>query len=281
MKRHEMPFEYWEDQLTLKYRLTMKRLEDRDAWFRYHLRMCSQGPFQMNGRCWNLYQRDGVFAKPYKEFDLYEKMPGCGFVFFPGPSLKDFGEISRKLCCRWPTIAVNSARFRVPAKWWFMAENGYAFWAAVQNLAEVPGRPLNVICTARSAVALRAFGAKIDSCRYVLWEENKLVPIRSPAPSAFGAFITLWQMGVNKIYAIGLDLSKPDDKPYVEGVPFTDVGAKNPFDDQILALKQFQLPGLRVFNGSPYSRGIFESTTYEDIREIFEGSQHEAAPNAI
>jgi hypothetical protein len=153
-----------------------------------------------------------------------------------------------------------------------MAETGYALWFARQNF------PLGctMASTARVAVVFRQLEAKLkkdlfEKVYVIRWEEEFVSPPRTPAVSTTDALITAWEMGCKRAVVIGLDLSK-EGGPYVRGVPHTKEGAANPFDEQIRALRQFQLPDFEVVNCSPLSRDKlpnFSSMSYDDLaREI-------------
>jgi len=186
------------------------------------------------------------------------------YIVAPGPSLKevDLSALEGKL-----TFALNSAGFLFSPKYWVIAESSYAMWMLDRQ------HPVKreVIATARVAVILRAEEVKSKhehwtKVHVVRWEEEKIVPPRTPAVSLSNALVSAWEMGCKRVYLLGVDLSKPG-RPYVEGVPHTEEGAENPFDDQVRAMRQFQLPGFEIVNCSPHSVGVlpFSSVSYQEV----------------
>lgn len=272
MRKFRMPFEYWEDEHTKLLRKTKPpEFLDPDFYVEAHWHFDSDGngPYFLNRRCLALMNKHGPFRNNYhdgeKLVDRHWGLPA--FIFAPGPSLEevDFAAFDGDLV----TMALNSAGFRVAPRYWVMAESSYAKWLLGERYP--PHRC--IIATARVAVMLRAEEVKKrrtkwDPVYVVRWEEEKIVPPRTPAVSLSNALVSAWEMGCPVVYLLGVDLSKPK-RPYVEGVPYTKEGAANAFDDQILAIRQFQLPDFRIVNGSPHSKDVlpFEYLPYSEIEE--------------
>lgn len=270
MKKHRMPFEHWEDEHAKLIRASKPpEFMDPDYYVEAHFHPPgSPTPYFLNKRCRSLLDRQGPFTGKYVDGEELVGTCPCGdaFIFCPGPSM---GEVDTRKFGGCLTMAVNSAGFAIDPTYWVMAESAYARWLMGSEV-EVPcGR--SVIATARVAVCLRdhEIRSKQDvfgEVHVVRWEEEKVVPPRVPAVSVFNALVTAWQMGCDNVYLIGLDLSK-DDGAYLLGVPHTDEGARNPFNDQIRALSQFKMPGMTVYNGSEASADVlqFEYLDYENI----------------
>lgn len=274
MKKYKMPFETWEDGETMRLR------EGRgDKWANDRLWYCRQhfhgaetgGPYFLNRRCRGLYDKHGPFKGRYKAGEeLVGKHEGeIAYIVCPGPTVTE--DLLRRIVEKDLTIAVNSGGFAFEPKYWVLAESGYALWL-IRN-PQIKWNPeITAITTARVAVVLRA--KEIGERRKILkdlfvirWEEEFVVPPRTPAVSIMNALVTAWQMGCSKAYVIGMDLSK-EGGAYMKGVPYTKEGEDNPFDDQIRALQQFQLPGFEVFNGSPLSKACLPNFTPIDYEEI-------------
>lgn len=275
MKTYRMKFDYWDDAHTKLLRAERgpgsghpeedARWADDPEWYcRQHFRHGKDGagPYFLNKRCHGLLLKHGPFKGRYRDGEV---LVGVGiydacFIVCPGPSLSevDLSEAQRRL----PVIAVNSAGFLVRPNLWVMAESGYAKWLVARD-PTVWGHlcDVNVAATARVAVVLRAHelsvrergGELMRACYVIRWEERFVVPPRTPAVSITNALVTAWQMGFKQVYVLGMDLSK-EGGPYVKGVPHTKEGAANPFDDQIKALSQFELPDFEVINCSPLSK---------------------------
>jgi len=283
MKLHRMAFEYWEDEHTALLRSERRAgsgfAQEDDRWANdpewycrqhFHYDKDGKGPYFLNRRCKALLKQHGPFRGRYRDADELEDtaIGRTVYLFCPGPSLSCVppdafrDEIS---------MAVNSAGLRMTPTFWVMAESAYALWLMSEPQKHQPD--CCVISTARVAVVLRAKerAARRDFFRRVFvarWEEELIVPARVPAVSVFNALVGAWQMGATKCVVFGLDLSRPDGQPYVDGVQFTKAGATNPFDDQVKALRQFKLPGFEVVNCSPYSRELLPNFTAVDASEF-------------
>ena len=282
MKFHRMPFEHWNDDHTALLRKERgassghKEADDRWAddpeWYcrqHFHEDRDGGGPYFLNRRCFALLRQNGPFTGHYESADTLDgKMDGRDvYILCPGPSLADvpLEDLDDEM-----TLAVNSAGFLYDPVYWVMAESAYALWLVGKVKNYPPMR--RVISTARVAVVLRAKerAAHQQLFRQVLvarWEEEFVIPARVPAVSVFNALVAAWQMGANRAIVFGLDLSRPGGKPYVDGVQFTKNGAENPFEDQVKALRQFELPGMEVVNCSPHSRDLLPNFTVATVEE--------------
>lgn len=265
MKLYRQKFEYWDDDHTKLIRKTKEpEFVDPEYYTEAHIREDEKWPHRyfLNKRCWDLMKRHGPFSGHYKDCDNLASTERSAFIVCPGPSMRDvdFEALGSHF-----TIAVNSAGFAFESTYWCIAESGYARWLMDSRY------PLDrtILATARVAVVLRAEEKRCKQQKfrvvYVLrWEEERVVPPRTPAVSITNALVTAWQMGCPKAYIIGLDLSKPG-KPYADGLPYTREGAKNLFDDQIRALKQFKLPDFQVINCSSHSANTLTNFDYMPI----------------
>ena len=106
------------------------------------------------------------------------------------------------------------------------------------------------------------------------------MPHRTPAVTTMGAIVSAWYFGARRCFVIGLDLSRPKNKPYVDGVPHSKFGASNPFGDQVLALRQLILPGMEIFNVSPHSRESLSFKSIEpcEVEEIANAAKESKIP---
>jgi hypothetical protein len=274
MKRYKMPFEYWED---ADYKLILKtkdprRAVDRDFWQAGHTKYYPQFkyPLFVNDKEEELLINNIDRWKEYHNCeDLVDKHEGePAYIFCPGPTMAkvDANRFKDRV-----TIAVNSAGYAFNPTYWLFAEAGYARWCFRWKQSWTPEqRKKPILTTTRASAFLSQHetvrGIQFDDVYVLRWDDEYIIPARCQAPSTMNALTTAWQMGCNPCYVIGLDLSK-DAGPYIEGVPFTRKGARNPFDDQIKCLSQFQAPGFRVVNGSPASKDSlpFEYMSYEEI----------------
>lgn len=296
MKKYRMPFEYWDDEHTVllrKERGPSSNHPEKDArwaddpeWYcRQHFRFDKDGggPYFLNRRTHALLQKHGPFDGRYKDceelVDIGYDSAGV-FIFCPGPSLE---EVNVSMFRNTLNLAVNSAAFylkdRAIPGMWVLAESGYALWLVKQSPEAWSAlHEAVVLATARVATVLRAhehsireFGGKLmQRCFVLRWEEAFVVPARTPAVTITNALVSAWQMGFKRAYVLGMDLSKPGGA-YAKGVPHTKEGARNPFDDQVKALRQFKLPDFEVFNGSPYSQKLLPNMTaisYKDIQKV-------------
>lgn len=276
MKRHRMPFEYWEDDHTALLRRTREPrwADDREFYVRqfFHGRESgTERPYFLNRRGRVLYDRQGPFEGRYRSGEelVSSEVGRPAYIFCPGPSMAQLRleDFRSKL-----TMAVNSAAFAMrDAQFWVMAESGYARWL-LDTRDKERLRGAQVISTARVAINIRDHEVRtkrklVAACYIIRWEEEMVVPPRTPAVSITNALVTAWQMGCPEVYVIGLDLSKKGGA-YMPGVPFTKEGAKNPFRDQILALRQFELPGMEVFNASPLSWDALPNFTPIKVEDV-------------
>ena len=273
MKTYRMPFQYWMDEHYLLLRKTKGRrwADDPEYYMREHLYWTKDGsgPYFLNRRCRSLMDRLGPFSGKYQSHDtLCDRHVGeTAYVFCPGPTM---GMIDHALFDDRLTFSVNSAGFRVNSTYWVMAESGYALWLLKQDFTH----DRTFVATGRVASILRDFENRkkrdlFGEVFVIRWMEEHVTPARTPAVSTTEALVTAWQMGCKKAVVFGLDLSKKGGA-YVKGVPHTSFGAKNPFDDQIRALKQFELPDFEVLNCSPLSQPNlpnFTSASYEEIAQ--------------
>lgn len=270
MKLHKMPFEYWEDEhVKLLRNDKPKEFLDPDYYVEahWHYDREGNGPYFLNKKGRGLLDRDGPFEGKYVDGDeLLDSWSGetC-YIVCPGPSLSK-APIGR-IAASGRTIAVNSAGFAFDPTFWCLAESGYAKWFIEQDIP--PRRAF--LATARVAVWLRhkekKSRKKLARKVYVIrWEEGKVVPPRTPAVTISNALVSAWQMGACKAVLVGLDLSKPG-APYAKGIPYTREGAQNPFNDQVRALRQFELPGFEIVNTSPHSKKLlpFDYCDIEDV----------------
>jgi hypothetical protein len=280
-----MPFEHWEDRHAQELRRTKgpRWADDPEFYVRQHFYTArdGSGPYLLNAKCRALMNKLGPFDGHYVDGEeLVNKHRGeTAYILCPGPTMD---RMNLQLLRDKLTISVNSAGFRFPAKYWVMAETGYAHWFVKQK--DFPKNRV-MVSTARVAIVFRALEIKarkefFEKVYVIRWEEEFVSPPRTPAVSTTDALITAWEMGCPRAVVIGLDLSKTGG-PYVKGVPHTRDGAANPFDEQIRALSQFQLPDFEVVNGSPLSHEAlpnFTTATYEEIEAECSGSPADAQP---
>lgn len=270
MKQYRMPFEHWEDDHTALIRESKPpEFLDPEYYVRAHFHPeGSDKPYFLNRRCRSLYDRRGAFTDHFVDGEkLVNKFTGrdC-YLFCPGPSMAEFdtSKVRGNL-----VMAVNSAGFAINPTYWVMAESAYARWLIGSDGPGTIPHGRRLITTARVAVCLREYDpkGKIFHRIYVVrWEEEFVVPPRVPAVSVYNGLVSAWQMGCSRVFLIGLDLDKAAGA-YLEGVPHTEEGAKNPFHDQVKALQQFKMPGMQVYNGSPVSKDTlpFEYIPYSEM----------------
>ena len=283
MKTFELDFKMWETPDVVSLRQSKPKNEpwfnpngkiDEDYYREAHCREFGGNKYFLNKRCRRLMRAMGNFKPPY--FDCEKLVDshkgGDAFIFCPGPSLSevDMSAFEDKL-----TLATNSAGFKIDPYFWVMCETGYALWILkehknTRSKIEIPSKK-NFILSGRAAVLIRGEHIKVGPSVVIRWEENKLVPILTPAVCTTNALVTAWQMGCKRAFLLGMDLSRPEDKPYVSGVPFTKAGATNSFRDQVKALRQFHCPDMEIYNGSPYSKEFslpFKYMSYKDMESI-------------
>lgn len=284
MKKYRMPYETFECAHTKIIRKTKPpEFLDPEYYVKAHFKMASDGtgPFFLNSAGRKFLDKQGPFRPPYflAEENLVDAYVGKpAFIFCPGPSMAEFPfpVRPRRPKPTFVSFAVNSAGFAgIGEMYWIICESGYMRWLLKGRRWQWDNRVF--ITTARCAVFLRRAKVKVMKVYVSRWEEEFVVPPRTPAVTISNALATVWEMGCSEAYVIGLDQSKPDGQPYTAGVPHTPKGASAPFDDQIRALKQFQLPGMTIYNGSPHSRDFFPNFTpmaYTEIAERLEDCYH-------
>jgi len=260
---------------------------DEDYYLEAHCREFGGNKYFLNKRCRRLMAAMGNFRPPYHDcetiVDAYKGQDA--FIFCPGPSLS---EVDTSVFEDRLTLATNSAGFKIDPYLWVMCETGYALWLLREHKnsrskLSIPPKK-NLLLSARAAVLIRGDHIKVGPSIVIRWEENKLVPILTPAVCTTNALVTAWQMGCKRAFLIGMDLSRPGDKPYVDGVPFTKEGASNSFQDQVKALRQFSIPDMEIYNGSPYSKELnlpFKYMPYKDIEAIASDSEAPAPIGTI
>jgi len=281
MKLFKMPFRFWEDDHTALLRRTRgdKWADNREYYCRKHFHGLRDdgGPYFLNKRCRSLYDLQGPFKDRYKSGEVLvskvQRDDPC-FIICPGPSL-DVDLVKDKFDGKkdFVSIAVNSAGYLFKPTYWCIAESGYARWMLGEGYRgwhQLVGT--SVLATARVAVIIRDLELKlrkriVKECFVIRWEEEFVVPPRTPAVTITNALVSAWEMGFKTVYVLGLDLSKKGG-PYVKGVPFTNEGARNPFRDQIIALKQFELPDFSVYNCSPLSKDVLKNFKFCGIDSI-------------
>jgi hypothetical protein len=264
-----MPFRYWKDRDTQQFLRKQPEMADPHNC---HKLLSWKGPdgkaYLYNNKNRAYMTAEGPFKPPFRHMEeIEDRYPGAdAFVLCPGPSLADFDlELLRgKL-----TLCVNSAGFKVDhGLFWVTMESSYTIFLNREQVEVPKGRTW--IQSSRCAVRWRHWGwGKTSRAVYVgRWEEEWIMPHRTPAVCTMGALTAAWWMGAKRIFVVGMDLSKPRGQSYVKGVPYSDYGASNPFDEQLLALNQFSMPGVEVFNGSPHSREAIRCFTPSSYREI-------------
>jgi len=291
MKTYDLKFQMWETPDVVSLRNSKPKSEpwfkptgeiDEDYYREAHCREFAGKKYFLNKRCRRLMRAMGNFKPPYHDCEaVVDAYKGSdAFIFCPGPSLSevDLSSFEDRL-----TLATNSAGFKVDPYLWVMCETGYAIWLLQEHEKAQRGRSKikippkkNFILSPRAAVLVRGDHIDIGPSVVIRWEENKLVPILTPAVCTTNALVTAWQMGCKRAFLLGMDLSRPESKPYVEGVPHTKQGAENSFGGQIKALRQFSIPDMEVFNGSPHSKSKslpFKYMRYKDIEKIAKDSE--------
>ena len=260
---------------------------DEDYYREAHCREFGGNKYFLNKRCRRLMAAMGNFKNPYHDCEkIVDQYKGKdAFIFCPGPSLSDvdISAFEDRL-----TLASNSAGFKVDPYLWVMCETGYAIWLLQEHekhkrnrsKISIPAKK-NFVLSARAAVLVRGDHVDIGPSVVIRWEENKLVPILTPAVCITNALVTAWQMGCARAFILGMDLSRPKDKPYAKGVPHTQRGATNSFDGQIKALRQFSIPDMQIYNGSPHSKTLNLPFKYMDYKEIEKIASSSEPPTSI
>ena len=281
MRKYRMPFEYWDDEHTKLLKKKQPDVVDPDVYLDRLLWDCPGGPFMLNNRNRQRFKKFGPFKPPYYPASLIEdRYKGMdAFIFGPGPSMRDT-KISAYQDSL--TIAMNSAGFAFKPFFWSVFESNYMYWLREQRTI-APGHVF--LMTARCALIWIQAGRtpRMRAAFIPRWEEERVVPPRTPAVCLTGSLVGAWQMGCKRAFLIGVDLSKPG-QAYAEGVPHTEFGAKNPFDDQVRAIKQFKLPDFEVFYGSPHARRLqlpFTYMPYSEIEEIARASEKPEYPSQL
>lgn len=288
MKTLEIPYTHFEDEHTRELKRKQPDVVDPDV---YHARLlweCPGGPYLLNNKNRDRFRRGGPLGPPYYPASLLEdRYAGRpAFIFAPGPSMAeaDLDVFRGKL-----TIALNSAGFRFvePAPLpflWAMFESNYVYWLLDQDEAPIPPNRVYIM-SARCALPWRAAGktSRLRAAFVPQWEESKAVPPRVPAVCTFASIVGAWAMGCSCAYLVGMDLSKPG-KPYVDGVPYSKVGAANPFDDQVRCLRQLRIPGFPIYNASPHSKKFdlpFEPVDVRDVEKVARDSPSPEYPAEV
>lgn len=271
-RTYRMPFRHWRDADTINFEKTQPEMVDPENCFNLLKWTGPDGQFYLlNNKNRTYFSRGGPFVPPYFSADAIEdKFAGQdAFIFCPGPSM---ARISTSAFDGRLTIAVNSAGFKIESTYWCMYESNYMIWLREQKKIPV-GREW--IMSPRCAVRWRAWGLtpKVKAVYVPRFEELRIMPHRTPAVGVMSALVSAWWLGAKRAFLIGMDLSRPKGIPYVPGVPYSAFGASNPFDEQILALRQFQLPDFTVVNGSPHSqdRLPFLKMAYPEIEAVARG----------
>jgi hypothetical protein len=264
-----MPFTYWADRDTQQFMVKQKEMVSQLDCHNLLLWKAPDGiKYLYNNKSRAYHTEDGPYRPPFYHMDPLEDLyaGADAFVLCPGPSLADtdLDSFKDKL-----TLCVNSAGFKVPhGLFWVTMESSYLIKVLrEQKIDPPPGRTW--IQSSRCAVRWRHWGwGKVSRAVYVgRWEEEWILPHRTPAGCVMGALTAAWWMGAKRAFIVGMDLSKKNG-PYVRGVPYSEFGASNPFDEQPRTLEQFRMPGMQVFNGSPLSREVVKNFTPISYPEI-------------
>lgn len=269
-RAYRMPYAWFEDRDTANFRKTQPEMADPEECFR---RLSWRGPddrsYLLNNANRRFMTAQGPFRPPYFLADeLMDSRAGeDAFVFCPGPSMAeaDLGAFDGRL-----TIAVNSAGFAMEdPTYWAIFESNYML--QVLRRQAIP-RGREFLFSPRVAVRWRGLGYTKRAQGATYWvarfEEERLMPHRTPAVAIMGAIAAAWWMGAARIWLIGMDVSRPKGQPYVKGVPFSQDGATNPIAEQLPALVQVRYPEVRILNCSPHSRdALAEAFEPSDVRE--------------
>lgn len=253
-KSYIMPYTYFRDNEWKLLEKTQPHNCDPENYFQAHL---WQPPGQnekwlLNQKNRKLLTKNGWFKPPYYHGDdLEDKHFGEDvLVICPGPSLQDF---DLKRFNDTTSITVNSAGFKYHGTYWAVYESNYVNEVLVGK--KIPqGR--DYVMSARVAVRWRDINKRTNECNAIYiprFEERRNMPCRTPGVGVMSALLSAWWIGAKRIFIVGQDLSRPDKKGYVSGVPSGQTGQTMPFDDQIKAMKQFTLPDVEIYNCSPHS----------------------------
>ena len=206
--------------------------------------------------------------------DIY-KDEDC-FVCAPGPS---FDLIPRELLKGKLTIAINSARFLMEPTYWSMLEAAYVRY--LFSTGKTYEKFLKDQKMFMSIATYLIWREQTDSLNVNLGElstivrvdviERLMVPALIDVPSMISVLAQCWWMGCKRVFILGMDLSRPEGKFYAKGAPYSERGATNLFDPQILLCRQTSFPGMKIYNASPHSihyNLAFEPISTEDVINI-------------
>lgn len=271
---YTMPFKYFPDGDEGRWK--KKGLYDIDTWLKTCTKKCLGEDFllpQKSGRdAERIVEKWGTpFRAPYHRASLLEdKFHGNpAFIFCPGPTLggADLDKFKGLL-----TIGVNSAGFKFKPYLWEMAECNYMNWFKHHPIPPDVSFLWNPRTAFRFQIAqLMIRNNPIKAAFIHKWEEERTIPPRNSAPSTTAALVAAWKLGCDSAYVVGMDLSKPSGQTYVEGVAVTQKGMDATFEWQLKSLRQFHIPGFKVYNASPFSQKEdlpFEPITYEEVEEV-------------
>ena len=182
-------------------------------------------------------------------------------ILAPGPSLKQIDPEQFKNTL---SIAVNSAFFYYNAQYWIIAEDEYAEWLFQNNAASLNAiapdilARQNVIMTPRAAARYWHFcstnsrGHIFNKIYLSCLEEIGAAPFPCEGTTIVNALgMALW-MGCVETFVFGMDLCKSGGV-YVDGVPYSEEGAKRSYKLQRNVLRQLEYPGMTIYNVTPYS----------------------------
>lgn len=261
---YRLPFKWWLDEDTKNFLVKQPAMADPENCFRLLSWTAPDGfSYLLNNTNRKHFEAQGPFKAPYLHADqLYRTHPGeDAYVLCPGPSLAeaDMEALRGRL-----TIAVNSAGFATPfaPTLWAVFESNYML--EVLRHQQIPaGR--SFLFSARVAVRWRGNGYTPKAPKATYWvarfEEERLMPHRTPAVATMGAIAGAYWLGARRCWLLGMDLSRPGGQPYVKGVPYGQGGATSKIEEQLKALIQVRYPGMEILNCSPHSR--------EKLREAF------------
>jgi hypothetical protein len=287
-RAYRMPFEWWDDADTRNFRRTQPEMALPEDCFRLlSWKAPDDRSYLLNNTNRRLFTKDGPFEDPYFSADrLYDSRAGeDAFVFCPGPSLAqtDMSRYSQAM-----SIAVNSAGFAfksIRPVLWAVFESNYMLevlrHAGKKNPAglKVPAIPegLMFLFSPRVAIRWRGNGYTDKAPGATYWvarfEEDRLMPHRTPSVATMGAIAAAYWLGAKRCFMLGLDVSRPGGKPYVEGIPYGAAGATGPIEEQLKALVQIRYPGMEILNCSPHSREkLMDAMTPSSYREAEEAA---------
>jgi hypothetical protein len=255
---YRMPFKWWRDRDTIDFERKQPEMADPENCFKL---LSWRGPdgrsYLLNNKNREFFDKGGPFLPPFRLInERYGANAGeDAFVFCPGPSAgaADLEAFRGRL-----VLAVNSAGFLfksyVPS-YWAVFESNYM----LQVLrAEKIMKGQSFLFSPRVAIRWRGFDYMPRAPKATYWvarfEEERLMPHRTPAVATMGAIAAAYWLGAKRCWVIGMDVCRPKGKPYVDGVPFSKDGATNPIEEQMPALIQVKYPGMQLLNCSPHSR---------------------------